>query len=440
MGSDASSDISLETDMSLSSHASEKDSVSRSGASVKNEIVCQKLCSLLALFQTTKCLEKCSDRWTFSDYPASTGWQALLSAAASIDRIELDRCAKQEASQISPVVYIRLASQLKGTPLFPLLDSLHIEDFDAFVEYLPLLISPVLQTVELVGSVTVTSSTTPTIIALKSYLGDLHHLSPSLKTLRPLPLIADFILSVGSQSLGHLIIDIFPDSARPPPKQKIQMKCAKKQSRSDSSGPDGIVKGSENGFESLIGTIVSRWNNSLKDLTILASKAFRLEFSQLTCLRGLEYLDITGCLVSGFRENLKPSASVWQHLQKLHLPQTYTVSFPLLLQLAIAAPLLEQLALSLDVEEALPVDRPKALIHPLRSLRVQNRDSSREWFESPRDNVQYRLIKVARYLNALFPNLRVVIANEKQHKWGEVLRGYARDRLARARYGWGINA
>jgi hypothetical protein len=132
-------------------------------------------------------------------------WDVFLDTAASVDYLELNSKAQEEASQISTGTYIRVVQRLKGEPLFPSLSRIHIEDFDASVDYLPLLISPVLQSVQLVNVKHGAGVAPGPTVALTALLNDLLEWAPDLHslTITQVPELPMSLLQIIS-GLSHL--------------------------------------------------------------------------------------------------------------------------------------------------------------------------------------------------------------------------------------------
>jgi hypothetical protein len=80
---------------------------------------------------------------------ASKPWEPLFEYTQFVGSLEFNRDAVLEAAQIYPSVFVHIAHQLKGKPLFPNLTTIHLEGLDTSSPYLPLLISTRLKDVTL---------------------------------------------------------------------------------------------------------------------------------------------------------------------------------------------------------------------------------------------------------------------------------------------------
>lgn len=435
---------------------------------------------------------------------ASQSWKLLFEYTEYVGTFALNRAAVLETAQISPSVFVHIAHQLKGRPLFPNLSTIRLEGLDTSVHYLPLLGSTCLKDISLklvsgdpFLEVTVyvflqnLVSASPGLQSLKlqnvtrvailnvivnfqhlhtleimrftpvqnfeqlralGALASLEYLSltvehlaytrptqpassdvflPSLKRLRieaPSDVASDFILFITSDYLETFTFHhISTTAANPPqPKPMLPKPIYKKQKK-----PQGTLPPSGGSMEddpvkekvNFLGNLSSRWPQRLKEVTITSSTDLECDLRDVAHLQALGSLDFNGPSIISVQETFNGPYGFRNSLQSLYL-SGFHASLALLRTIALSTPVLREMAISIDIDEKPAASGISAIIHPLRSLTIDRRrgsmPSTDSGFEIRGEISLSQSILIARYLNALFPDIRNLTASVREREWENV--------------------
>jgi hypothetical protein len=424
---------------------------------------------------------------------ASEKWESLFKFARSVNAIELDRNAVQEANQIPPSVFVRLALQLKGQHLFPNLSTVELKNFDISAHYFPLLLSPclgelsvefvhnsqledaaicpssegskhsfeltlslllddlvsasrTLQSLKLKNIPSVTHLTLDSVSRFRhlrvlelanfievrrftdlNFVGNfptLEDLSfvakgehyarlapslpqetclPSLKYLRitaTSEILLDFLPNIASVNLKHLTFNELPPGAMSERLNLMKKKKIKVH-------PVRLT---------LLEILSSRWPRSLKELVVVSPQNLTCGLQHLVRLWVLENLVFQGCSMDGIFNVFVESSGFRNSLRSLCLTGA-PLPFGFLKQIAEYAPSLITLSLPLDITDTSYADNMRATNHPLRSLEIRHAATHQP--EVNGDNFM-QLVRVARHLNTLFPDIQNLTASTRESEWEKV--------------------
>jgi hypothetical protein len=225
---------------------------------------------------------------------------------------------------------------------------------------------------------------------------------PSLKYLRvdaPLEMLLDFLQSIASVDLNHLTFNNSPSAISRVSKIKKTKKKSGNSVRLD-----------------FLDILSSRWPLSLKELVIKSSTNIECDLHYLTRFQVLENLFIQGCPVDGIFAVFAEPPSFLNSLRSLSLTEV-VVPLRLLKQIAEYAPSLTTLSLSLDIHDTSYANEIRMTNHPLQSLEIHH--AVKYNLDIFNDNFP-QLIRMARYLNALFPDIRSLTTSTRQPEWEKV--------------------
>ncbi|KAF5350663.1 hypothetical protein D9756_008525 [Leucocoprinus leucothites] len=327
-----------------------------------------------------------------------------------------------------PVSLFKHVSPLSNLRILELSSLVGVKSFEDFRPLAPL----ALESLTLQFSCSSYTQLSGAIIPIPAFLSSLE----KLHIFGPLDAVADFLQSLGSGSLTSLDVEVDSeklsterDGCGLPSTNSVAGK-KKKKSRSTAaeSNEDAVISETHSdigGLECVMLTISSRWRDTLCELVIVSSSDQTIDFVHMTGFRLLEKLYIAGCPVTNIPSALESPAVAWNRLNSLHLPPVTTIPFSLLHRFAISAPCLEELTVALDVNEALTTVAQPVLSHPLRSLSLNNPSPPTTMDRyGGCSNIHIeglpQLIRVARFLNALFPSIQKLEASEKKNAWGMV--------------------
>ena len=171
-------------------------------------------------------------------------------------------------------------------------------------------------------------------------------------------------------------------------------------------------------FGSMLHTLSLRWGDFLREITITPPYDACIDYSQLSGMLMLEKIHVSNCPFDGLEHALK-SPTVWYHLDTLHL--TVTITFPLLSLMVLSAPHLKTLNVGIDTSKAPSTKGKRVFTHPLKSLDIldlpsQNSGWGSCWSVKDLSNLPH-FIQIARYLNALFPEMEELTSNSRIKTW-----------------------
>ncbi|KAF9446468.1 hypothetical protein P691DRAFT_826339 [Macrolepiota fuliginosa MF-IS2] len=176
--------------------------------------------------------------------------------------------------------------------------------------------------------------------------------------------------------------------------------------------------------EELLPMLSSLWGRSLKEISIISTVSLTWDLTSLASLRVLEKLHIEGSLGPCAERAIHSPSTLWCCLRLLHIPANFSVTFPTIQHIAESAPFLSDVSLFMDITKDPGIDCLQALFHPLESLTIlrDGIETNSGWgnHEAYDDVGWLRLMKVARYLNALFPNLGKLDGMVRKKEWDRV--------------------
>jgi len=164
---------------------------------------------------------------------------------------------------------------------------------------------------------------------------------------------------------------------------------------------------------SIVDLLVGRWGDTLEGVAFTleggSSPSHSLSqeaFQQLASLPRLEYLEVEGCVIgAGAKDNIGPLVTLSPALKVLRLPYSTPANDTPLSQLqhiAIACPSLTVVGCRLDMMSPVPVNIAP-ISHNLEVLNVGNSQANHE---------PQAILRIARYLDLLFPNLKEIVTAE----------------------------
>jgi len=402
-----------------------------------------------------------------------------INFASSVETIKLNPHGSEEALEISSTTYIRLLQQLRGKPLFPRLKRLCIEDYHELVDYLPLFLSPNLQTIELLNTEPSSIPDTTASIVLQNFICDFSEWSQdvqhlriaqcfimptclldsisllnNLRTLNISPIhvgsfqefrpLAPLALESLTLRLSCPLYDRLPDPITPLPDFLVSLENL------DISGPLIAVVDfvSSLGSRRLTNLVVEAgskhvtcdqhvslmevenvnvcdFGNMLYTISLRWGDFLREITITPPCSACIDFSQLSGMLMLekmrvfdcpfNGLEHALKSPAVWYHLDTLHL--TVTISFPLLSLMVLSVPHLRKLNISIDTSKV-PTKEQRVFSHPLKSLSILNSPSQDSgWGSCWSVQDLPHSIQIARYLNALFPKMEELTSNSPMKTW-----------------------
>jgi len=222
----------------------------------------------------------------------------------------------------------------------------------------------------------------------------------------PRVVVVDFVQSLESQYLTSLAIEA----------RDKEVECDQHGKKPVSLMEAGNVNVCD--FGSMLHTISLRWGDFLREITITPPCDSCTDFAQLSGMPMLEKIHVSNCPFDGLKHALK-SPAVWHHLDTLYL--SVKISYPLLSLMVLSAPHLKKLNVCIDTSEAPSTKQPRVFAHPLKSLGILDSPSQDSGWGSRRNVKDLsdlpRFIRIARYLNAMFPKMEELTSDSGMKIW-----------------------
>lgn len=405
--------------------------------------------------------------------PDPEGWKLVQTASRAVEKVTVIQ-QPFKGGTITPATFVRIARMLAGGPLFPNLRHLQIEDLSHSTNnYLALLAIPTLEHItlsfhptkdpdsqlvedtdypELVRALftdlifyskelkilhakkvvpampislfqTISNFSALRVLKLKCLLrvpaGEFNEYIRCLERLRSLEALwlrLEEIVSDGSSPETPEIVEILePITILPELLPMTQL---------DIIGPAHLVVKTISAFGSgaleLVTISLSRTTSPTTFPQLIKRTPPALDLKPLKQVAGLQRLHLLECVLDPSIELFQ--RGVWLRLTSLALPSSVMVDLAQLKSIAEALPSLRELGIwlvefgKLSTPNSTIVTTEVALHHPLENLVLLN--SRVPFSEPPQKLVRVnRCVRIARYLNALFPALQSLTAERDVEVW-----------------------